>query len=340
MDGQQQTEPDSTIKGDDYCEPSNSNLPDHLIEAPNNNLEKDDLPKNYNVCENVSERKINAPIKLRICRRQSSPSKSDSDQFNTSTESNGQPFKKKKSKKKKKKKDKKKAGQDDTEEIKDGDFGAEVNTDAHPLAHMEGVAGAGVEINAEEEEKKDLEINTKMEIGTTQVEEEEEEEGEDEEEERNKNNIIQDNGDNDIKQENFEKADESELEKPESVVEDERNAIWKVGELIWGKVTGHPWWPGMVSYDPYLNIYVRRKTNTHKTYEYHVQYFGNERERGWLLGSSIQPFTGPNIEEFKKTLAPKHNPKRKSQPTVKVFLLSFILRFFRSFYSYIVKYYL
>ena len=32
---------------------------------------------------------------------------------------------------------------------------------------------------------------------------------------------------------------------------------WLVGDLLMGKVSGHPYWPCMVSYDPYESIYTR-----------------------------------------------------------------------------------
>lgn len=32
---------------------------------------------------------------------------------------------------------------------------------------------------------------------------------------------------------------------------------WLVGDLLLGKVSGHPYWPCMVSYDPYESIYTR-----------------------------------------------------------------------------------
>ena len=34
---------------------------------------------------------------------------------------------------------------------------------------------------------------------------------------------------------------------------------WLVGDLMWAKVSGHPWWPCMVAYDPYQGIYTRIK---------------------------------------------------------------------------------
>lgn len=37
------------------------------------------------------------------------------------------------------------------------------------------------------------------------------------------------------------------------------DAKWLVGDLVWAKVTGHPWWPCMVSFDPFTGQYVQCK---------------------------------------------------------------------------------
>ena len=42
---------------------------------------------------------------------------------------------------------------------------------------------------------------------------------------------------------------------------DEKPCEWLVGDLVWSKVSGHPWWPCMVAYDPNLGIYTRMKGN-------------------------------------------------------------------------------
>jgi len=34
---------------------------------------------------------------------------------------------------------------------------------------------------------------------------------------------------------------------------------WQVGDVLWAKVTGHPWWPCMVAYDPVLPIFTKVK---------------------------------------------------------------------------------
>ena len=40
---------------------------------------------------------------------------------------------------------------------------------------------------------------------------------------------------------------------------DEKPCEWLVGDLVWSKVSGHPWWPCMVAYDPNLGIYTKMK---------------------------------------------------------------------------------
>ena len=35
-----------------------------------------------------------------------------------------------------------------------------------------------------------------------------------------------------------------------------------VGDMVWSKVPGHPWWPSMVSYDPFISIYTRTRGKT------------------------------------------------------------------------------
>eukprot|EP00057_Strongylocentrotus_purpuratus_P010549 XP_011665023.1 PREDICTED: histone-lysine N-methyltransferase NSD2 isoform X2 [Strongylocentrotus purpuratus] len=74
---------------------------------------------------------------------------------------------------------------------------------------------------------------------------------------------------------------------------DEKPCEWLVGDLVWSKVSGHPWWPCMVAYDPNLGIYTRMKGSIGKTYRmYHVQFFGEVPERGWVSGSSMKKFSG------------------------------------------------
>ncbi|KAK2154206.1 hypothetical protein NP493_2211g00002 [Ridgeia piscesae] len=88
-------------------------------------------------------------------------------------------------------------------------------------------------------------------------------------------------------------------------------ARWLVGDLMWAKVSGHPWWPCMVAYDPYQGIYTRIKGDLRQTRLYHVQFFGNEAERGWVSEGAMIPFEGKKaFERFCVEMIAKHKKDR------------------------------
>ncbi|KAL4232100.1 Histone-lysine N-methyltransferase [Mactra antiquata] len=63
---------------------------------------------------------------------------------------------------------------------------------------------------------------------------------------------------------------------------------WFVGDLVWAKVASHPWWPCMVSYDPFTAVYTR----INRTRDYHVQFFGDAAERAWISTNNLLDFLG------------------------------------------------
>ena len=65
-----------------------------------------------------------------------------------------------------------------------------------------------------------------------------------------------------------------------------------VGDLVWGRMPGFPFWPGFITRNP-ENIYTREKNG--KVNSYHVQFFGWNDESGWA--STVLPFNG--LEAFK-----------------------------------------
>ncbi|XP_074643736.1 histone-lysine N-methyltransferase NSD2-like isoform X2 [Tubulanus polymorphus] len=106
------------------------------------------------------------------------------------------------------------------------------------------------------------------------------------------------------------------VERPSNVVE--RPSKWLVGDLIWCKVTGHPWWPCMVSFDPNLAIY----TQSFKQGKYrkcHVQFFGEKAERGWIHESSSLELKGSDpFSELENSLKQQSRPKFTIAPGRKV----------------------
>ncbi|KAI1287986.1 Histone-lysine N-methyltransferase NSD2 [Halotydeus destructor] len=75
----------------------------------------------------------------------------------------------------------------------------------------------------------------------------------------------------------------------------EKSAVYGVGDLIWFKGNGFPFWPCMITIDPLEGVYTKNDHNNEPVY--HVQYFGNEASRGWTRGAStVLPFEG--LEKF------------------------------------------
>lgn len=100
---------------------------------------------------------------------------------------------------------------------------------------------------------------------------------------------------------------------------------FSVGDLVWTKVSGYPWWPCMVTTDPELNHHFKQKQKSEKLTAtctiltcpgkliygfidlciycfstangrsgllYHVQYFGDAPERGYIFEKNMVSFTG------------------------------------------------
>jgi len=59
-----------------------------------------------------------------------------------------------------------------------------------------------------------------------------------------------------------------------------------VGSLVWAKVVGYPWWPGLVSYHP---TQAREHRGTGAGTEIHVQFLG-ENHRDWVAASLVRPW--------------------------------------------------
>nr|XP_045017405.1 histone-lysine N-methyltransferase NSD2 isoform X2 [Jaculus jaculus] len=67
---------------------------------------------------------------------------------------------------------------------------------------------------------------------------------------------------------------------------------YNVGDLVWSKVSGYPWWPCMVSADPLLHNHTKLKGQKKSARQYHVQFFGDAPERAWIFEKSLVAFEG------------------------------------------------
>jgi histone-lysine N-methyltransferase NSD2 len=72
----------------------------------------------------------------------------------------------------------------------------------------------------------------------------------------------------------------------------------KVGDLVWAKVSGHPWWPCIVSRDTSDgNIFVKAVGTTRQKRMYFVEFFGPSTEYAWVSEGCLIEYCG--IEAFK-----------------------------------------
>ncbi|XP_068194751.1 histone-lysine N-methyltransferase NSD2 isoform X2 [Antennarius striatus] len=70
-------------------------------------------------------------------------------------------------------------------------------------------------------------------------------------------------------------------------------ASFAVGDLVWTKVSGYPWWPCMVTTDPECDCHFKRKQRASGKggLLYHVQYFGENPERGYVFEKNMVSFS-------------------------------------------------
>ncbi|XP_078534736.1 histone-lysine N-methyltransferase NSD2 [Lissotriton helveticus] len=88
-------------------------------------------------------------------------------------------------------------------------------------------------------------------------------------------------------------AEEASVEMEKSVGDDMEPLVkYSVGDVVWAKVSGYPWWPCMVSIDPILERHTRLKGQKKSSWQYHVQFFGSAPERGWIPEKSLITFEG------------------------------------------------
>uniref|UniRef100_A0A673XU33 Nuclear receptor binding SET domain protein 2 n=1 Tax=Salmo trutta TaxID=8032 RepID=A0A673XU33_SALTR len=101
---------------------------------------------------------------------------------------------------------------------------------------------------------------------------------------------------NPVPVESLEEEEES-LEEEEESLEEKSipvHAVFSVGDVVWTKVSGYPWWPCMVSTDPEVNTHRKHKAMNSRTagIMYHVQYFGDTLGRGYICEKNMVSFRG------------------------------------------------
>nr|CAD7406841.1 unnamed protein product [Timema cristinae] len=76
---------------------------------------------------------------------------------------------------------------------------------------------------------------------------------------------------------------------------------WAIGDLLWARVGGHPFWPCIVVEDLTLAVFTKVKAfgGSRKLQRYfHVQFYGDNGRRSWVPASGLIPYEG--VEAFNK----------------------------------------
>uniref|UniRef100_A0A3Q1AKX4 Nuclear receptor binding SET domain protein 2 n=1 Tax=Amphiprion ocellaris TaxID=80972 RepID=A0A3Q1AKX4_AMPOC len=91
---------------------------------------------------------------------------------------------------------------------------------------------------------------------------------------------------------------------------------FSVGDLVWTKVSGYPWWPCMVTTDPEINYHVKQKPkiNSRTGLFYHVQYFGDAPERSYIFEKNMVSFTGE--DQYQELSQRSKQPASRTTPSI------------------------
>ncbi|RWS12499.1 histone-lysine N-methyltransferase NSD2-like isoform X2 [Dinothrombium tinctorium] len=94
----------------------------------------------------------------------------------------------------------------------------------------------------------------------------------------------------------------------------DKEGDYMVGDLLWSKLPGYPWWPCMISIDPVLGSYSKIGGTSYKAERvYHVQYFGTQPLRGYTMPGMTMPFNGRREYELNLDRVKNSPVAQKSQ---------------------------
>jgi hypothetical protein len=107
-------------------------------------------------------------------------------------------------------------------------------------------------------------------------------------------------------------SDEEEEEEAASLKESLKNGQGcqrhEEGYLLWGKVKGYSYWPGIITVDPEDGMTVTGG-DENKSKKYHVHFLGYENQRAWVPDRAILEFRG--AESYRLLAAGAKGPRKK-----------------------------
>lgn len=72
---------------------------------------------------------------------------------------------------------------------------------------------------------------------------------------------------------------------------------FNIGDLVWAKLSGHPWWPCMVSAAPNSSLHYRLMGASRPKRYVYVEFFGPGIEHAWISEPSLIDYQG--VDSFK-----------------------------------------
>uniref|UniRef100_A0A4W4HAW3 PWWP domain-containing protein n=1 Tax=Electrophorus electricus TaxID=8005 RepID=A0A4W4HAW3_ELEEL len=83
------------------------------------------------------------------------------------------------------------------------------------------------------------------------------------------------------------------LASPSATKEGRKRKRFSVGDVVWTKESGYPWWPCMITTDPEFNLHFKQKGRvpSRTGLSYHIQYFSDTPEIGYIAGKNMVVFS-------------------------------------------------
>lgn len=97
----------------------------------------------------------------------------------------------------------------------------------------------------------------------------------------------------------------------------------KVGMIVWSRVGTHPYWPSIITNDPYTNVFKKNGIGRAKIACYHVNFFGDHGRRSWIKSTHMFKYISKKDFIEKANQSPKKIKNLKEPYHPSAFFVSY-----------------